>query len=152
LTGVITKFLQVPDSSEPLIVGSGINPNWYSFLNQLTGIANSSLNAFGNLFVCASYVFKFPENETITVLLESNFVWSITEVVTQTRQGTATVKVLIDGNEMDGSPNSCSPAVVVQNHTASNVIGIDSTVKLVFSDVSLDCENLTINLRGQRLS
>ncbi len=143
-----TTFLSVPDPGEALNVAGNMNPIWYSFLKQLTKISNSSLNNIANFASIASFVFKFPENETVSVVLNCNFAWTITDIVLQTEVGTASVQLVINGANV-GSPILAGTIRVTQSITGGAVAS-GRDIALTFASVSVDCENLSISLRGIR--
>lgn len=143
-----TKFISPPDPAEPLNVGGRMNPVWYSFLSGVTRSANGALNAINNFNVWAPFVIKFPEAETVKLGLDCNFDWTITDVVTQTEVGTATVQLVVNGVNVD-SPMLASTSKLVQTISSGDVAeGQDISVTI--SSPSATCENLSISLRGVR--
>lgn len=138
------------------------NPTWWRVWQQLVASYNQTVRDLGDAnsgiatkatktqTVAASFVFKFPENETVRVIVKCPFAWSITEVTTRTEVGTATVTVSIDGVALGGTANSASTAEESQAHTSANAVAESSDVELTFASTSSDCENLCITLAGTR--
>lgn len=143
-----TSFISVPDPGESLNLAGKMNPVWYSFLESITGSANGSLNAINNFAVIASFVFKFPENETVNVMLDCNFAWTITDVISISEAGNATVQLIVNGVNVD-SPIFMSTGRLVQP-ISGGAVGSGRDIALNFSAVSTDIENLSISLRGTR--
>lgn len=143
-----TTFISVPDPGESLNVAGKMNPIWYSFLESITSSANNALNSINNFAVIAAYVFKFPENETVTVMLDCNFAWTITDVVLESEVGTATVQLVVNGANVN-DPILAGTGRVVQGITGGDVAS-GNDIALTFSSVSADIENLSVSLRGIR--
>ena len=98
----------------------------------------------------ASFTFKFPEAETVRLILNFPFQWTITQTNTITEVGTATVTV---GNSGVGNltANSASTSLNTQAQSSNNVVGVAGTVEVTFSSVSSDCENLCLTIWGTRV-
>lgn len=129
-------------------VAGKMNPIWYAYYEQLTRYANTSLNAINNFAVIASFVFKFPEDETVTVMMDCNFDWTITDIIVQTEQGTASVQLVVDGNNVD------SPVLAGTVRLVTAIDGGDvangNDIALTLASVSATCENLSVSIRGVR--
>ena len=100
--------------------------------------------------VGASFVFKFPEDETVRLIIKSPFAFTITETTTRTEVGTATCTFAIDGVSLGGTANSASTSEQSQSHSSANVMSAGNDLTVAFSSTSSDCENLSITIAGTR--
>jgi hypothetical protein len=143
-----TTFLPVPDPSEPLNIAGKMNPIWYAYYEQLTRYANTSLNAINNFAVIASYAIKFPEDETIKIMIGCNFDWTITDILLETEIGTVTVQLMVDDENVD----SAILAGTTRSETSidGGEVEIGQDISLTLSSPSSDCENLSVSIRGVR--
>ena len=97
--------------------------------------------------VGASFTFKFPENETVYLILDAQFAWTITKTVVITEVGTATVTVTNNGSALSADAATTTQSSSVQ----SSAVALNSYVAVVFSAVSSDCENLCLTIWGTRV-
>lgn len=144
-----TSFVAVPDPREAQETqGGGLSVTWLNFYQQIADAANGALNAVNNFSVIGGWTFKFPENGTVTLLLGCNFTWNIADLLCITEVGSAVIQLIINGANV-GSPILAGTARVDQPITGGHV-GNNQDIAVTFSSVTVDCENLTISLRGQR--
>lgn len=148
---------RIPHISEPLYDADTqkINDNWHRFLDGLStdlGGAESTLTGKASVTqsVCASFTFKAPEDETVRLILKAPFAWTITETITRTEVGTATVTTKIDGVALGGTANSASTSEQSQAHASANVVDAGDDVEVTFASTSSDCENLCLTIAGTR--
>ena len=135
----------IPDPSQKLTDQSGkVDTTWYNYMRQLTGTANASVP------LGACYLFRAPENETVTIVLNSPFKWIIDLTTVKTKTGSATVTFAIDGTNLGGDPNAATTAEDQQTHDTDNVCDVGQDITATFSAVSVDCESLSVTLRGNK--
>lgn len=101
--------------------------------------------------ISASFTFKFPEDETVALILNSQFAWSITQTDSITEVGTSTVTVKIGTTALGGSANSASTSLNTQAHSTSNAVASTNQINVTFASTSGDCENLCLTLWGTRV-
>lgn len=142
-----TNFIEPPDAAEPMAIANKANPTWYSFFASIASLASGAINAINNFAVIASYVFKFPEAETVTVMMDCNFDWTIEDMILETEVGTANVQLVINGANV-GSASGAS--TVRATYSPSGAVANGQDIALTFSSISSDCENLSVSLRGTR--
>ena len=136
----------IPDPSQKLVdpQSGKVDATWYAYIQQLTQTANSSIP------LGACYLFRAPENETVTIILNSPFKWIIDLTTVETKTGSATVQFAIDGTPLGGDPNSATPSEDQQTHDTDNVCDVGQDITITFSAVSVDCESLSVTLRGNK--
>ena len=98
----------------------------------------------------ASFTFKAPENETVALILNAQFAWTITQTDTITEVGTSTVTVKIGTTALGGSSNSASTSLNTQAHSSSNSVASTNQINATFASTSSDCENLCLSIWGTR--
>ncbi len=101
--------------------------------------------------IAASFTFKFPEDETVALILNSQFTWTITQTDTITEVGTSTVTVKIGTTALGGSSNSASTVLNTQAHSTNNSVASTNQVNVTFASTSSDCENLCLTIWGTRI-
>lgn len=98
-----------------------------------------------------SFAFKYPDDETVALILNSKFAWTITETNTITEVGTSTVTVKIGTTALGGSSNSASTSLDTQSHSSANAVALTNQINVEFSSTSGDCENLCLTIYGTRI-
>ncbi len=156
--------ITIPDASVRIAMEDG-RPNtpWYSILSRLAALFNQATTALDNAetglaskadkdqVVAAAFTFKFVEDETVRLIINCPFAWTITSTTTRTEAGTATCTFKIDGVALGGTANSASTSEQTQAHSSANVVDAGDDVEVTFSSTSGDCENLAITIAGTRV-
>lgn len=141
---VVAKAV-IPEPSQALTDKQGtVDATWYNYMQQVTQTANESTKAG------ACFLFRAPQEETVTIILNCPFKWIIDLSTVKTKTGTATVTFAIDDTPLGGDPNSASTGQDEQTHDADNVCDVGQDITATFSGVSVDCESLSITLRGNK--
>lgn len=100
--------------------------------------------AIVNQIVAMSFTFKYPEDETLFILLNAPFAFTITNTTTITEVGTSTVT--LDAGSGTTSPNSAS---TTQDSVAQSLLITSSGyISVTFASTSSDCENLCLTIAG----
>lgn len=100
--------------------------------------------------VCCSWTFKYPDDETVALILNAKFAWTITETNTITEVGTSTVTVDINSTPL-GAANSASTSLNTQTQSSANVVALTNQINVTFASTSSDCENLCLTIYGTRV-
>jgi hypothetical protein len=152
--------INLPDASVPLILNNRMHPDWYRIMQLFAGAYNATNSAVSSgdtglatkaakaQTFWGSYPVKFPEDETVILIPSSKEAFSVTETVTQTEVGTATVTLNINGTPLGGAPNSASTSENVQAHASANAVAVGDQLSVTFSSTSSDCENLALQFSG----
>jgi len=101
--------------------------------------------------VCCSWTFKYPDDETVALILNAKFAWTITETNTITEVGTSTVTVDINSTPLGGASNSASTSLNTQTQSSANVVALTNQINVTFASTSSDCENLCLTIYGTRV-
>lgn len=148
-------FVGGPVAGDSIVVGNivaddidanAINAQDGAFADTLTlnGVSVATVNQEIGIW---SGTFKFPESETVDLILSAEFPFTITRSVTRTKVGTATVQVLNNGSGLNANSASTSQDSIAQNSAVAD----GSYVGATFSSVSSDCENLCLTIWGTRV-
>lgn len=89
------------------------------------------------------------KNDTITIIGNSHYEWTITDVVAISDSGTCTLTISIDGTDLGGSSNSVSTTESVENHTTDNVVNAGDDIEYTIASNS-NCKHISITLQGTR--
>jgi hypothetical protein len=144
--------LTVDDITADVIDATTVNATNGAFSSTLTKGGVSV--AIVNQAVGASFTFKVPENETVYLILNAQFQWTITQTDTITEVGTSTVTVNINGTPLGGTANSASTSLNTQTHATANVVNTGSPgnpISVTFTSTSSNCENLCLTIWGTRV-
>lgn len=128
-------------------------PSWYRIFKAWATAFNersATLESIRTITFPAGYTFKFPENETVRLVINSSVAFDIESVSTRTEAGTATVTISINGTPLGGTANSASTSEQTQAHTTANAVAVGDDVEVTFASTSADCENLNITLKCSR--
>lgn len=90
---------------------------------------------------------KYPEAETIRLILNTPFAFDITQANVITEVGTATVTVVNNGSNL----TAVNASTTLNNVNLSSTVTATSYVAVTFSSVSSDCENLCLTIWGTRV-
>lgn len=131
------------------ITADVITANTGTFATTLTkGGANL---AIVTQTICASFTFKFPEDETVALILNSPFAWTITQTNTITEVGTSTVTTKIGTTALGGGANSASTSLNTVTRSSANSVAVTNQINVTFASTSSDCENLCLTIVGTRV-
>ncbi len=100
--------------------------------------------------VGASFTFKFPEDETVILILNAAFAWTITQTNAITEVGTSSVTTKIGTTALGGGANSASTVINTVNHSTNNAVAVTNSIAVTFASTSSDCENLCLTIWGTR--
>ena len=92
---------------------------------------------------------EYPTAKDYRVIVKRPFAGSITEVVTRTESGTATVTVKINSTALGGTANSASTSEQAQTHSSDNAFVANDDIVVTVSSIS-SCIGLSINLKYTR--
>lgn len=141
--------LTVDDITADVIGATTVNATNGAFSSTLTkGGANL---AIVTQTICASFTFKFPEDETVALILNSPFAWTITETNTITEVGTSTVTTKIGTTALGGGANSASTSLNTVAQASANSVALTNQINVTFASTSSDCENLCLTIVGTRV-
>ena len=131
---------------------------WYQRLQQMWDSYNRTASAVGSSStgldtkaanvqaVIDAVTFKFPEDETVYLVLNNEVPWTITAVHTITEVGTSTVTIKVNGVALAGGANSATTSIATT--VQSTDVAVGDAISVAFSSTSSDCENLCVQLSG----
>lgn len=105
------------------------------------GVAVATINQTGML----SFVFAFPEDGLVRLVINSAFAFTVTSTTTRTTAGTSTCTFSINGTPLGGTANSASTSEQTQAHASANAVAVGDDFEVTFSSTS-GAENLTITI------
>lgn len=137
--------LTVGDVTAAAITADSVSADTGAFTSSLTKGGNDV--AVATQSVCCSWTFKYPEDETIYLIINSPFTWDIDATSTVTEVGTSTVTVSVNAGSLSSNSASTSQTTVSQSATVS----LTGYVAVTFASTSSDCENLCLTIGGTRV-
>lgn len=126
------------------------------FLQKLNGVMRTLTGTKGSLttskaglvqITSGHWTIPAPEDDSTTIIQKAPGAFTITEVTTITKAGTATVTITINGTPLGGTANSASTTEQSQAHSSANAVAAGDTVAIVVSSTS-SCEMLTVDIAG----
>ena len=153
--------IAIPPESERIALEDGRpNVTWYRIFANLfrafnttqAGLSDATsglaTKAAKTQSVCASWVFARPLAETVPVILNVPFAFTITQDRTKTTLGTSSVVAKVAGVALAGGSLAAS---VTESSSSRNVaVAAGDDIEILFTGPSADCENLAYTLIGTR--